>query len=291
VTVGGSAAECLYLDSGKTWPDLIARGLTQNGITAWVGNAGISGRKAEHHLAVLENLPFDRYGVDVVIELVGVNDLASFLKHDGVVKSTPSEIMAQTFIGNPRAGAGPWYKRTRLWQTAKRAVRAHRRYQNQLLQNVDASMLTRWRTYRREATQIRETLPDLREGLSEYAGVLNRTVDVARARGLRLILLTQPALWRADLSPREDSLLWSGGVGEYQREGGHPYYSAPALEQGLMAYNRVLLDVCERRGVECIDLASKLPKDLTVFYDDAHFNEAGARTVADIVVAYLTANP
>jgi hypothetical protein len=32
-----------------------------------------------------------------------------------------------------------------------------------------------------------------------------------------------------------------------------------------------------------------LPKDLTVFYDDVHFNDGGSERVAEIVSAYLLA--
>lgn len=31
------------------------------------------------------------------------------------------------------------------------------------------------------------------------------------------------------------------------------------------AYNKVLLDACENRGVSCVDLVNQLPKDTTVF--------------------------
>jgi hypothetical protein len=48
-----------------------------------------------------------------------------------------------------------------------------------------------------------------------------------------------------------------------------------------------LLEVCRERELACIDLAAALPQDETVFYDDAHFNESGARQVANVVVRSL----
>ena len=68
------------------------------------------------------------------------------------------------------------------------------------------------------------------------------------------------------------------------------YYTVRALNEGMTGYNAALLQVCKDRGVECIDLASLLPKDLTTFYDDEHFNENGAARVAEIVAEYLREN-
>ncbi len=53
------------------------------------------------------------------------------------------------------------------------------------------------------------------------------------------------------------------------------------------AYNQVVLEICKTENVPCIDIASKLPKDTRVFYDDIHFNISGCAMVADLVVAGL----
>jgi hypothetical protein len=101
-------------------------------------------------------------------------------------------------------------------------------------------------------------------------------------RGTRLILMTQPTMWYSGLSQEEKDLLWSG-----RGPNGQYYYSLEALIQGMSIYNERLLEICRQRQVECIDLASALPKDTTVFYDDVHFNESGAVQVASIVADYI----
>lgn len=55
----------------------------------------------------------------------------------------------------------------------------------------------------------------------------------------------------------------------------------------LETYNKTLRSVCRELGVPCIDLAAKLPKDTSVFYDDCHFNIAGCRQVVDVVKPVL----
>jgi hypothetical protein len=60
-----------------------------------------------------------------------------------------------------------------------------------------------------------------------------------------------------------------------------------ALAEGMNLYNQRLLRVCRDRSLECVDLEQALPKEARIFYDDAHFTEAGARLVAKVFAQYL----
>jgi hypothetical protein len=134
---------------------------------------------------------------------------------------------------------------------------------------------------------VRNELPDLSAALAEYAKNVNKMIDVVQGKSARFIAMTQPAMWKPGLPQDLESLLWLGGVGDFQKEAGKPYYSAAALEEGMKAYNETLLRVCRERQVECLDLASMLEKDTSIFYDDVHFNEGGARKVAEALARRL----
>jgi hypothetical protein len=140
------------------------------------------------------------------------------------------------------------------------------------------------------ASSIRTTLPDLSSALEEYARNVNTIIDHAKSKGIRVILVTQPYLWRSGLPSEELSLLWWGGIGKYQEELGHEYYSIEALAEGLKMYNETLLRICHTTNVECIDLESQLSKETSNFYDDMHFNESGSRNVATVLGEYLAQN-
>ena len=62
-----------------------------------------------------------------------------------------------------------------------------------------------------------------------------------------------------------------------------------ALADGMAQYNQTLLRVCRERGVECIDVASRLPRDGATFWDDAHFTVEGSHLLAQLVADYLLA--
>ena len=82
----------------------------------------------------------------------------------------------------------------------------------------------------------------------------------------------------------EMDLLWMGGVGNFQEEKNHTYYSPKVLNDALEMYNDRMKTFCSDKPlIKFVDLASQLPKDTSVFYDDCHFNESGARKVAEII--------
>jgi hypothetical protein len=155
-----------------------------------------------------------------------------------------------------------------------------------IMDPTGASLAT-WRRYRKTAPTITDDVPDLSSALEEYRHNLETMVDIARARSVRLIFVTQPTMWRLDLPQEEMDLLWGGGVDKFQLGLGKKYYSPASLEKSMQKYNDTLLDVCLKRAVDCIDLAKVLPKDKTVFYDDVHFNESGARQVAEALFRYI----
>ncbi len=299
LALGGSTTEALYLDQHEAWPHLLQAQLNQeqlngSGTTVWVGNGGRSGRNTREHVLQVAHLLPQQPELDALILLTGINDLGLRLEqaeaYDPAYLTGPAArqvLMKRAFDAYPRQDSNtqPRYQQTalwRLWQQGQPAATAQTAPETKIeVQDDDGSFLIERRRLRQSAA-IRETLPDLTGALAEYRRNLNRIIDEAEAHGVRIILATQPALWRPDLTHAEQELLWFGwGPGfDY-------FYSVEALIAGLDAYNATLLDVCRARQVECIDLASALPRDTTVFYDDVHFNESGARQVSQIIGAYL----
>lgn len=134
----------------------------------------------------------------------------------------------------------------------------------------------------------KSTLPNLERGLRDYSATIREIISVTRARGTRVIFMTQPVLWHRDLTPDLVDLTWMGGVGGDKPEDAKFYYTAEALAAGMTQYNIMLKSTCRETSVECMDVAATLPHDTTVFYDDCHFNESGSRQVAALVAEYLS---
>ena len=159
--------------------------------------------------------------------------------------------------------------------------------QKEMGEDKTGSVFQVWRRNRQTSPNRRNWFPDLSEALTEYRENLTEIADVAQRHGVRLVFVTQPTIWRSDLPEGMRALLWLGGEGRFQLRSDRPYYTVEVLAEVVEQYNGVLRELSEERGVECVDLAVMVPKDTTVFYDDCHFNENGARVVATVLAEYF----
>ena len=297
LAIGGSTTECLYLDQFETWPYQLQQALNQNTShhNIWVGNAGMSARTTRHHIMAMQYLPLKEMRIDLIILLIGINDFSIRLSQDEhydpnylAKPETLRKLMNETFTGSHPNPDDPFLKRTAIWQLLRRVKRAILRKDTQdNVQDQAGEIYVTWRRHRQQAAEIKNELPDLSSAIKEYDRNINKLIDIALEKSIRLIFLTQPTMWKPDLPPELNALLWLGGIGNFQKESGNTYYSSEALERGMKKYNDTLLRICQERQVECIDLEPVLEKDTTVFYDDVHFNESGARKVSGILSKYI----
>jgi lysophospholipase L1-like esterase len=293
LAVGGSTTECLFLDDTEAWPYLVEQelqaALGQRSGDVWVGNVGKSGHTSDHHVLQVRHLLAQYPHVDIVIVLVGINDMLR-VAHEGGYRPMTAEQLALTFWTSPGwEERDAVYKGTQIWRLVRRARDTLQRdFSGALVQNTGGTMHLRLRANRRAATGFRTTVPDLDTALVAFRRNLHELIDAAEQHNAAVVLMTQPYLWKEDLRPDLAEFLWTGRVGgQYGRDDRTEYYTIEALRAAQAAYNEALLEVCRERELACIDLAAALPQDETVFYDDAHFNESGARQVANVVVRSL----
>jgi lysophospholipase L1-like esterase len=290
ITVGGSTTECNYLDDSKEWPHLLMEDLNrgQSSRPVWVANAGLSGQTSAGHLMLVQTLPALQQA-DLLVFQTGANDLMASLAFEGTSTQKTLDLEADQFRASILSGSRPrypWLKRMAVFALVRRAVNAGSAFFRSPAQfkGIDYADLRRER-----ASAPTVPLPDLRLGLEEYGQRILRLQQACKANGTRCLFVTQPSMWRSDLGETERALLWFGWVGRRPRPKG--YISVSDAAAAIEAYNRKLLEVCRENSLECFDLAPLLPKDTSAFYDDFHFNEGGAKMVADRMADYLLAAP
>lgn len=293
-TVGGSTTECLFLDQTETWQHLVQAGLAERtGRTVWVGNVGASGRSTREHIFQVELLARRHHDLNAVIMLVGINDAMLRLRRgehfvEGFlnIKGGARHHRKRAFLVRPLEPEG-WLAKSAIYRAfAQPHIKPRPPEANKVPMHKE-SPLTMWRALRKRATII-DQMPDMAPGLRDYQTTLERIIKVLRARKIRPVFMTQPTMWKIDLEPHLAELMWLGSDGS---KGCTAYYSLRVLAQVMDLYNQRLRKVCAVQGVECIDLAHKIPKNTTAFYDDCHFNESGARLVAKVVTDYLATHP
>jgi lysophospholipase L1-like esterase len=315
LAVGGSTTECLYLDQTEMWTHHLEQelGTTSDGRSVWVGNAGASGMTSRDHILHVKYLPKQYPRIDLITVLVGANDVTVALKQGNDFKPAPplsdpqaeEEQIRRAFrvapstLNDPRtafllADDAAWYKTTAIWQVLKRARLATAGVladESPLAQDSQGLAYVRWREHRRSTPTMLDTLPDLSAAIDEYQRNIHTIIDIAESQSIRIVFLTQPMLWKADITQAEEDLLWLGGQGDFQAEPNHAYYSARALAEAMARFNRALKQVCEARQVQCIDLAAEIEQTTENYFDDAHFTEAGSRKVGLFVARQLKSLP
>lgn len=297
VAVGGSATECLYLDQAEAWPQIVQERLRAVAPRVWVGNAGRSGHTTREHVLQVEHLLKGERPPQLLILMAGVNDLCKRLAQDTAYDPQAMDrpevrraLVLSAFSVLPDGAESnlPWFKQTGIWRLASHL--RSRWTEDPRVQQTTGEIYVTWRRLRQSASALRSELPDLEAALQEFRENLTTCARAAKSAGVRVVLLEQPALWRADLAPDLERLLWMGGVGEYSTTEGCEYYTSGALAQGLARYNAVVNEVGLAESAPVVALSGALSGQAPYFYDDVHFTEAGARTVAVLVAEALAAH-
>lgn len=291
VCLGGSTTECLYLDDNETWAR-VAQGELGEGYTiSSLGKSGVTTR--EHYLHIKYTVKHLEH-VKGVILMAGINDLMKHLSHQGVndyfhfTQQIEDSLVNTIFLKRSNEG-NTWWRRTALFRLAQSVYHKYKQ-QGVTWQNVQDDTgiaLARWRKHRQTAPAIIDTLPDMGAALNEYERNLQLIYDEAIKQKLDLVCVSQAAIYQDSLSGYEHSLLWMGGIGPFQTQQGLPYYSTKALRQGLDMYNERLRQFCTKCGIHFLDADAALPRDTSVFYDDCHFNQNGARLLGIYIAKEL----
>jgi len=299
LVMGGSTAECIYLDQDtENWAFLLEHKLnTLKKLKVWIGNIGRSGHNTRDHILQFRYIIPQLPKIDMVILLVGQNDfMCRLIKDESYDPEFTESIdfeekqIPHAFSLYPQGEQSKeFYKNLAIWRFLRRLkYRIIRRFfrKSELINDAGKQILE-WRRKRQAAKRFLDKLPDLTSGLKEYEYNLNKIIRLSREYSVRLLFLTQPFMWHKDMSEDELKLLQSGGKGDFRGKWLDEYYTPEALARGLDLYNKKLIEICKKEHIEYIDLATKLPKDISAFYDDVHYNENGSRIIAEIIYNYL----
>lgn len=204
--LGASTTECLYHGEDGHWPAVLEAKLHQrHGTNVWVGNAGHAGFSTSRIAAVADNY-IPRLKPKHVVLLTGFNE--------GVVPDAAPPLQV-----SPASDLSSRVKAVLKRVAFVRIIRhALFRQEGVSPNDVDMSRDNSWMRSVRETYQSRTRLAPPRDqswenlDLSEFERHVRHIAELTRMNGGRLILCTQPTLYRPDLTPRETSMLWMGAT-------------------------------------------------------------------------------
>ena len=283
--VGGSTTECVYVTDELSWPWRLGDRLSQvTGKSVFVGNAGLSGQILPQHRYLLEKYDAAKR-FDWIVILCGINDMGALLRDQYDTITADMTTGTLVTLGRQPSDGEVYYRELLLVEYLTRLVSTMNT--NERLDRVAQDAAGVWyrkvRQRRRDALDrhgAKTQLPaKLDEALNRYRSDIEKTIELCRGRGQQVVFLTQPTMYRKDLSDELRSLLWQHSpIGTYAVE---------TLGEIIAAYNKTLMEVCREKGVDCVDLASRIAKDTSTMYDDCHFNTEGSIKVSEVVLEYF----
>lgn len=276
VFLGGSTTETHLMDPEDRFPFLVGRAMEKaTGLRTNSHNGGVAGNTTLHALTLLlyKAAPL-RPNYAILMETV--NDL-SYLAHFGEYESVGPRAAIVTHQDIP---AG---RRENLTNGLKSLARA-------LLPNIYAALSElRSRYALGDASQRDEfaatrsrsaSALDDEEIVVRYTANIVSFVEIARARGIRPVLMTQV---NRLVDPPDPAI----------RRGFERFPPPMAYERYTAVYQRMneaVRVVARERGVPLVDLDRSIPKDEYHFYDAVHLTAPGSRLVAETIVQVLEAD-
>jgi lysophospholipase L1-like esterase len=288
LVVGGSGAECCYLDQGAAWPAVVERILREPEHRVALGVPSVHVGNVARAIVPVEQLAFllrkilPRYRrLDAVLIMAGAADVVSWLEQRMPPSIRPGQfVLDKIFEQHPEAPFGWRPRRTALWRLL---ANLNRRLRRPVVVLPDAcGWLRRVRKMRAEASIWIDTVADPTPMLDHFEKNLRNLVATARTKAGRVILVRQPWFGKPP-SAEEEAMFWNFGLGRPYKEQVTTYLTPRAVDALMRAMDARAHAVALDLGVEEVDLMATLEQSTRTFYDELHVTPAGAEIVGRAV--------
>jgi hypothetical protein len=278
--IGASTTQQITQETADTWCGLLQSHLERkyqdSGFRFETAAYGGGGEKAVDAARYIVEY-IDRIDPDIVVTLLGVNDMA-FTDGQKIALHSPESI---------QSGSGQSLK-----DYLRQYSQIRRRYHwIKLKRTIDSGevivrfndQLPRLRS-ELKAMPYTENLQRDPDPIDAFAGVIEWIAQSLEDKGIALILMGQPTLWDQSMSPAALETLWFG----YALSGSMIRTAPELMLEQMTRYNSEQGRVAQAHGnTRYVDLDALIPKSLDFYFDDCHFTDLGSVAVAEAVSSTL----
>lgn len=294
LVIGGSAAECYFLDQDRTWSAVVERALNEPEALAalgaprvHVGNISRAIVPCSGLCTILErSLP--RYPkLDLILIMTAASDLVKWLEQKMPPVMPPAHLSLDAlFEQHPEHRWGLSPKRSASWALLSRARR-------RLLAPVartrgDGAWMHRVRQMRARAERLIERVDDPSPPIETFNTHFRRLISIAKSKAPRVLVVRQP-WFDKDHTPEESAMFWNFGVGRPYKEEVKVYIDLREVRRLMRLMDDASAAAARDMGVGEVDLMPVIEHSTRSFYDMLHFTPAGAEAIGRAVAKAIVA--
>lgn len=120
------------------------------------------------------------------------------------------------------------------------------------------------------ANNIKEIKTDYFPGLNSFERNLNTLIELIKANGSTVVLMTQPYLYKESMSKQELEILVmlnQEAIGDGKK------WSYKTALSAMNQYNEKIREIAKKQSVLLIDLEKVIPKSIDYFTDEVHYKD------------------
>jgi hypothetical protein len=121
-------------------------------------------------------------------------------------------------------------------------------------------------------------------GLLTYIKNITTIIELAKLDDTKVILMTEPSLFKKNMSPSEISAVLMLKV---EAINDTMVWSIETVTEGMSQYNDAIKKIAKEQNLYLIDLDKYVPKELKYFHDEVHYNDITFPIVAELVAKEL----
>ncbi|MFT7619526.1 MAG: lysophospholipase L1-like esterase [Planctomycetota bacterium] len=294
LVIGGSAAECFYLDKDSGWPGVTKSILNQPENLALLGKehvhlgnvarAGVGAVGLEKMLDAL--LPqYDH--IDLVLCMVGASDILRWFSRGAKANDDEPDINAADYMAFLPSKKYSWHpKKTALASFLRHKLKS-RRTEPEVRENT-GQRVRALRKMRGEASTKRKETGDPTRMLDRFAKSFRRILVECSKKSSRVVVVRQP-WFEKEHTEKEESFFWNAAQGDPFKETCDTYFDTSMIKERMRDMDNRAAQIAEDLNIQHIDLMPHLDMSRATFYDFYHYTPEGARKLGEVVAKEVLA--
>jgi lysophospholipase L1-like esterase len=271
--VGGSTAQCLYIDDSKSINSVLQNEL-QNEVrdkSIKVFVAAKSGDASDEHLSMIAHRII-HLEPDIIIVFSGINDLRKTVQRYDYAHLQKRKLYSPRYI---YLALTDFQVSRRLYYLFKKPSDDEMRESVPLETNYNQLFAIQQKTPESDSVPYINAHP--------YAVNLRSIAGVCAENNVKLMFMPNQSTWNSSDDTNMLQKHWLLTCGQVR-------YREQHLDEGLNTFNDSMRQVCVDNKIPIFDLPAMIPKTSEFFYDDCHFTARGSAISGKMLARYIINN-